>query len=98
MLWGLFSLSEFSVVITYRIWRKDYIKLLDFFFLKGMAKLKYHSTLRRGLSLVVHVPGPTGKGWSYCTGKVAIIFTVWSDVNPYYSSLAMSQTYGLMSY
>lgn len=48
MLQRLFSLPEFSVVIMHRIWKKDYIKLLDFFFffLKGMAKLKYHSTLR----------------------------------------------------
>lgn len=53
MLLGLF-LSEFSVVLAHGIWRKDYVNLLDI--LKDMAKLKYR-TLRRGLLLVVHIPG-----------------------------------------
>lgn len=101
MLQRLFSLPEFSVVIMHRIWKKDYIKLLDFFFFffkgYGEAEVPQYSQ-RRGLSLVAHVPGHTGKGRSYCAGEVAIIFTVWSDVNPYYRSLAISQTYRLMSY
>lgn len=80
--------------------KKDYIKLSDFrVFSKEYGKDESpRYTQKRDLSLEVHIPGHTGKVWRRFTGEAAITFTVWSDVNPHFRSLAITQTHGLMSY